>query len=278
MRWRAHGTLTTHTPLPFATAPAPPIFLHGCMRTAAESTCWLLTPAARFVLVRPSVPASPHPPPAGRTLEAALGEVVQEDELAAIRARQQEYSALRSAELAEVQRLEAEVSRKAGERARRLAQERSRAAREAEVQRKVAAAAFARSFVGAMRGNALGHLRDCGYFYSPLRREVETGVLPGIYKALAALTASREGVAAALAEEVVAEALQRASAQYGTYVARMRAEREAAAAEAQRQAEEAAAAAVKAAADAAAAAAAAAEGGAGEEGGAEGGEGEEAAE
>lgn len=208
----------------------------------------------------------PACPSAGKTLESALAEVLQEDELAAIRARQAEFEAVRNAELAEVQRLEAEVRRKAEERSRRLAQERARVAAETDVQKKAAAAAFARSFVAAMRRNVLAHLGDAGYLYDPLRREIETAVLPDIYAALSALADTRDGVAAALADGIVGDALSRGAAQYEEYVARLRAEREAAEAAAKAAAEAAAAAAAaKAEADAAAAAAAAAG-----EGGAEG--------
>lgn len=201
----------------------------------------------------------------GKTLESALAEVLQEDELAAIRARQAEFEAVRNAELAEVQRLEAEVRRKAEERARRLAQERARVAAETDVQKKAAAAAFARSFVAAMRRNVLGHLADAGYLYDPLRREIETGVLPDIYAALAALADTRDSVASSVADGIVGDALARGAAQYEDYVARLRAEREAAEAAAKAAAEAAAAAAAaKAEADAAAAAAAAAAEGGGE--------------
>lgn len=79
-----------------------------------------------------------------------------------------------------MQRLESEVRRKAEERARRLAQERARVTAETDVQRKAAAAAFARSFVASMRRGLVGFLGGAGYFYDPRRREVETAVLPDI--------------------------------------------------------------------------------------------------
>jgi paraquat-inducible protein B len=77
----------------------------------------------------------------GRTLEQACAEVAQEAELAAIRSRRAEFEAVRSAELAEVQRMESEVKRRFAEKTRRVEQERERLAREASVREKIAAAA-----------------------------------------------------------------------------------------------------------------------------------------
>lgn len=47
----------------------------------------------------------------GKTIEQALLEVMEEEELAAIRRRQREYSELRMAEIAEQQRLEEQERR-----------------------------------------------------------------------------------------------------------------------------------------------------------------------
>lgn len=54
----------------------------------------------------------------GKTLEQGLMEVLEEEELSAIRNRQEEFEQLRNSELAEVQRLEAEVKRKYAEKVR----------------------------------------------------------------------------------------------------------------------------------------------------------------
>lgn len=140
--------------------------------------------------------------------------MLQEDELSSIRGRREEFEAIRNSELAEVQRLEAEVRRKQEERARRLAQERARLQQERDVQRKVAAAAFARSFVSVMRKNLLNNLKGRGYFYDPLHRAVETQLLPGIYAELAARSDAREVVAATLADDLLSEALSRGGSRF----------------------------------------------------------------
>lgn len=174
----------------------------------------------------------------GKTLENALLEVLQEDELEAIRQRQEEFQAIRAAELAEVQRLEAEVKRRALEKQRRLAQERERVVREEDVQRKVAAAAFARSYLVAMRCNVLDNLRARGFFYDPLRREIETLVMPELMAALGDAVAAREVSARSFADDVIADALALGAQRYREHAARVAAEKAAAEAAAAAAAEE----------------------------------------
>ena len=65
-----------------------------------------------------------------------MNEVLEEEELEAIRAHQREFEHLRSLEMAEVKRLEAEDIRRMAEKKRRMEQERERLAREAEVRSK----------------------------------------------------------------------------------------------------------------------------------------------
>ena len=52
----------------------------------------------------------------GKTIHVSMLELMQEEELAAIRRQQDEFEAIRNVELAEVQRMEAEAGRKVRER------------------------------------------------------------------------------------------------------------------------------------------------------------------
>jgi hypothetical protein len=154
-----------------------------------------------------------------------------------------------------------------------LDQEKQRALHETEVQRKVASSAFARSFLLSMRGEVFQRLSQVGFFYDPLRREIETLIMPEIFEEVEKRTLARDGVARAIADELVVHALAAGKEKMTSYInAQLEAERQAAEA-ALRLIEEAAAAeaAIKAAAaEAEAAAKAAAEGGEGEgEGGGE---------
>lgn len=78
----------------------------------------------------------------------------------------------------EIQRIEAEVKRRFQERQRRKEQELARLKKENEVRQKVAAAAFARSYLSAMQRNVFSQLHQSGHFYDPLRREIEESVVP----------------------------------------------------------------------------------------------------
>lgn len=95
-----------------------------------------------------------------------------------LRSRREEFEALRSAELMEIQRIEAEVKRRYLERQRRKEQEIARLKKENEVRQKVAAAAFARSYLSAMQRNVFSQLHQTGHFYDPLRREIEETIIP----------------------------------------------------------------------------------------------------
>lgn len=79
----------------------------------------------------------------GKTLQQALQEVVEEAEVAALRAHKQHFEEVRDAELAVVQQMEAVELRKAAERERRLAQSKLHAEQEAARQARLAASAVA---------------------------------------------------------------------------------------------------------------------------------------
>ena len=153
----------------------------------------------------------------GRTLEQSLAEVAQERELAAIRARREEFEAVRGAELAEVQRLESEVKRRYAEKTRRVEQERERVAREASVREKIAAAAFARSYLAAMRRNVFAALHTSGHFYDPLKRDIMQW-LPTVFNAVAERTASVRATAESVVEALLGDALAGAAGRYGAIV------------------------------------------------------------
>lgn len=187
----------------------------------------------------------------GKTLETALLEVLQEDELAAIRSRQEEFESIRNAELAEVQRLEAEVKRRQAEKSRRVEQERARVKHAGEVQQKVAASAFARSYLSSLRSNVLQTLEEVGYFYDPRRREIESLVMPEIYAALEERTVARDVVARSLTDALISQALMHGKEAYSRHVAAIEEARREAAEQAQRAAQEAEAALAAAAAAAA---------------------------
>ena len=109
----------------------------------------------------------------GKTLEQGLMEVLEEEELANLRAHQDEYDQIHRAELAEAQRMEAAEARRAQEKERRLKQERERVSNERLVARKVAARGFSHRYIGDVVSDVFSNLEGTGFFYDPLTKEIE---------------------------------------------------------------------------------------------------------
>ncbi|KAM3931996.1 radial spoke head protein 3 homolog [Leptodactylus fuscus] len=114
----------------------------------------------------------------GKTIEQALLEVMEEEELANLRAQQRAFEELRNAELAEAQRLEEQERRHREEKERRKQQQRIMLLKEKETAEKVAARAFAQQYLADLIPSVFSSLRDNGYFYNPVERDVETGFMP----------------------------------------------------------------------------------------------------
>jgi hypothetical protein len=109
----------------------------------------------------------------GKTIHVSMLELMQEEELEAIRQQQEEFETIRNIELAEVQRLEAEIKRKATEKSRRIAQEKKRLEDRRRLEETVAARAFSNQFLGELHNNVFDMLEAQGHFYDPVKKEVE---------------------------------------------------------------------------------------------------------
>jgi len=114
----------------------------------------------------------------GKTIEQSLLEVMEEEELANLRAQQREFEELRNAELVEQQRLEEQERRHKEEKERRMEQQRDILRKEKETADKIAARAFAQSYLADLVPSVFGTLADNGYFYDPVERDVEQNFLP----------------------------------------------------------------------------------------------------
>lgn len=164
----------------------------------------------------------------GKTLEQSMMEVMEEEELAELRAHQEEFVQLRNAELAETQRMEEAERRKFEEKERRLKQERERLEREQVLKEKVAAAAFAKNYMSGIESSVLDRLSKMAYFYDPVEREVETDFMPWL-GGLAMEKMAKVEMVQALAGEVVGGAIKAGEEHFDAYLASK--EEEAAAAE-----------------------------------------------
>jgi radial spoke head protein 3 len=120
----------------------------------------------------------------GKTIQNSMLELMQEEELEAIRLEQEEYENIRNVELAEVQRLEADSRRKLMEKNRRIEQEKKRLKEKLELEEKIAARAFSSQYLSNLHTGVMDELCEEGYFYDPIRKEIEEQVLIQLIKEL----------------------------------------------------------------------------------------------
>ncbi|XP_054827954.1 radial spoke head protein 3 homolog [Eublepharis macularius] len=120
----------------------------------------------------------------GKTMEQALLEVMEEEELANLRAHQLAYQELRNTEKAEVQRLEEQEKRHREEKIRRLNRQAEVQLQQNRVKEKVAARAFALHYLTDLIPSVFSKLWDHGYFYDTVERDIETGFLPYLLKSI----------------------------------------------------------------------------------------------
>uniref|UniRef100_A0A8C3KAY9 Radial spoke head 3 n=1 Tax=Calidris pygmaea TaxID=425635 RepID=A0A8C3KAY9_9CHAR len=114
----------------------------------------------------------------GKTIEQALLEVMEEEELAQLWAHQRAYAELRNAELAEAQRLEEQDRRYREEQERRKLQHMQMLQKQKETTEKIAARAFAQRYLTDLIPSVFNNLRESGFFYDPIERDIETEFLP----------------------------------------------------------------------------------------------------
>lgn len=152
----------------------------------------------------------------GKTLEQAMDEVLEEEELANIRAHKAAFEQQRNIELAEVQRLEAEERRKAAEKQRRVDQENKRVRQEEEVMEKVAARGFAKSYLADLHTAVFDKLVGTGHFFDPVEREVDDVFMPWLHTATANVL-DRVVAARSLADDLVHAALRAQQQQQSKY-------------------------------------------------------------
>ncbi|KAA3676074.1 uncharacterized protein DEA37_0014433 [Paragonimus westermani] len=114
----------------------------------------------------------------GKTVEQALLEVTEEEELANIRAQQYAFEELRQAEQVEMQRVMEHDRRLREEKDRRKQQCLLAATREQELVDKVTAQAFAKAYLADLETTVFANLAEHGYFYDVVEHDIEEGFLP----------------------------------------------------------------------------------------------------
>jgi hypothetical protein len=141
----------------------------------------------------------------GRTLHVSMLEIQQEDELEAICAQQEEFEMIRNVELAEVQRLEAELKRKAQEKERRITQEKKRLEDGKNLEESVAARQASSAFLNDLHVSVFDALEQQGEFYDPVKKEIGELVSTSLTSSVLSLANIYE-VASQLAWELLGSA------------------------------------------------------------------------
>ncbi|KAL9864360.1 radial spoke head protein 3 homolog [Geothlypis trichas] len=114
----------------------------------------------------------------GKTVEQALLEVMEEEELSQLWSHQRAFAELRNAEFAELQRLEEQDRRIREEKERRRLEHLEKLRKQKETAEKIAARAFAQRYLADLIPSVFNNLHDSGFFYDPIERDIETEFLP----------------------------------------------------------------------------------------------------
>ncbi|XP_034554764.1 radial spoke head protein 3 homolog [Notolabrus celidotus] len=114
----------------------------------------------------------------GKTIEQSLEEVMEEEELATLKAQQRAFQELRNNELAEVQRLQEQERRRSQEKGHRISQQREALKKERETAEKIAARAYTQKYLADLFPSVFTSLRSNGFFYDPVEKDIETNFLP----------------------------------------------------------------------------------------------------
>ncbi|CAG01526.1 unnamed protein product, partial [Tetraodon nigroviridis] len=114
----------------------------------------------------------------GKIIEQSLEEVMEEAELASVKAQKRAFQELRNYELVEMQRLQEQERRSREEKERRIAQQREVLKKERETVQKMAARAYTQQYLSGLLATVLTSLRTSGYFHDPIERDIESNFLP----------------------------------------------------------------------------------------------------
>ncbi|XP_071570668.1 radial spoke head protein 3 homolog isoform X1 [Temnothorax nylanderi] len=118
----------------------------------------------------------------GKTIEQALIEVLEEEEIAALKEQQRRFLELRMAEKAEEQRLAEEERRRREEKDQRLKQHEEAVKAQQETEERVAAAVLLTGYIAELLPAVLEGLKMSGYLLDEIKADVEEGFMPWLMK------------------------------------------------------------------------------------------------
>nr|CAD7403858.1 unnamed protein product [Timema poppensis] len=148
----------------------------------------------------------------GKTLEQSLLEVLEEEEMAELRAQQQRFLARKWEEQLKVGQLEEQERRLQEEVTRRTQEFRQACMDQTQAQERVAAAVLTRGYLQDLLPAVLSGLEDSGVVLDELRVDIEEGFMPWLQKEVQTHMGSPTGGPEILREMIRATLIERANA------------------------------------------------------------------
>ncbi|XP_051176732.1 radial spoke head protein 3 homolog B isoform X2 [Leptopilina boulardi] len=167
------GTQTDH----FVDRPATPLF---CPKKIGQDASTQIEAGELFdydIEVQPILEVL-----VGKTIEQALLEVLEEEEIAALKEQQRRFSELRAAEKAEAQRLEEQDKRIREEKDRRVKEHEDALKVQQETEDRVAASVLLTGYIAELLPAVLEGLKMSGVLLDEIKADVEEGFMPWLMK------------------------------------------------------------------------------------------------
>nr|CAI5852046.1 unnamed protein product [Callosobruchus analis] len=118
----------------------------------------------------------------GKTIEQALIEVLEEEELAALREQQRRFLELRAAETAEALRLEEREKRLTEEKKRRIAEAEAGLTAQKEMEERIAASVLMQGYMADLLPGVLEGLESEGFLMDSIRKDLDESFMPWLLK------------------------------------------------------------------------------------------------
>ncbi|KAF5288598.1 hypothetical protein FQA39_LY15377 [Lamprigera yunnana] len=118
----------------------------------------------------------------GKTIEQALIEVLEEEELAALREQQRRFLEMRASEAAEAQRLEERERRLQAEKNRRVKEFEDGLACQKEMEERIAAAVLMQGYMADLLPSVLEGLEQEGFLTDNIKKDVDESFMPWLMK------------------------------------------------------------------------------------------------
>ncbi|XP_031345318.1 radial spoke head protein 3 homolog isoform X2 [Photinus pyralis] len=118
----------------------------------------------------------------GKTIEQALIEVLEEEELAALREQQRRFLEIRAAETAEAQRLQERERRLQAEKQRRMLEYEEGLQYQKEMEERIAAAVLMQGYMADLLPSVLEGLEEEGFLADNVKKDLDESFMPWLMK------------------------------------------------------------------------------------------------